>query len=228
MALGVALPVLVLSQAMPLVHAWRERLLIDEQVRFIETQLTTALIGSLQHAMLSNDRAMMSDTLKHMVSADGIQRIRVLNLAGEVAVDASLADANAVKTTVDGGCIACHARAADRRGTAMTLSMSGGVMRFVSPIDNQPACAACHDPVAPHLGVLLTEVSTGITWASLMSILGKDGAPAMLPRGEKANPTNSREIATLTVSTNRCVIALLTFPSRALKRSSVVVPQNHE
>jgi signal transduction histidine kinase len=178
MALGVALPVLVLSQAIPFVHAWRERQLIDEQVRFIETQLTSALTGSLQHAMLSNDRAMMSDTVQRMVSADGIQRIRILNLAGEVAVDSAPAAANAAP--IDGGCAACHARPATPGETALTLSMSDGVMRFVSPIDNQPACAACHDPAAPHLGVLLTEVSTQALDAHLASDLASDFLLALL------------------------------------------------
>ena len=102
MALGVALPVLVLSQAMPLVHAWRERQLIDEQNRFIETQLSTALNGSIRQAMQQNDRAMLADVLASITSDDGIQRVRVLNLDGQVIGDShrtSMATTNLVATT---------------------------------------------------------------------------------------------------------------------------------
>ncbi len=177
MALGVALPMLVLSQAMPVVHAWRERLLIDEQARFVETQLTGALSGSLQQALLSNDRAMMTSILKHVVSADGIQRVRLLNLAGEVTVDSSPGGSG---QPAEGGCDECHARPPDQRQTALTLSTTGSVMRFVAPIRNRPACAACHDPVAPHLGVLLTEVSTLTLDEHLASDLASDFVLALL------------------------------------------------
>jgi len=180
MALGVALPVLVLSQAIPLVHAWRERQLLQEQVRFVEAQLTAALTGSLQHAMLSNDRAMMTDVVKHVVSADGIQRVRILNQTGEVAVDSTQAGAGSGDVAVAGGCDECHARPPDQRDAALTLSMSDGVMRFVSPIRNLPACAACHDPAAPHLGILLTEVSTRTLDEPLASDLASDFVLALL------------------------------------------------
>ncbi|MBI5566796.1 MAG: sensor histidine kinase [Chloroflexi bacterium] len=179
MALGVALPMLVLSQAMPVVHAWRERLLIDEQTRFIEAQLTAALTGSLHHAMLTNDRALMVDVLEHVISADGIQRVRILNLAGIASVDSNRAEST-VGLAVGGGCDECHARPAVQRDAALTLSASNNVMRFVSPIRNQPDCAACHDPAAPHLGVLLTEVSTRTLDEHLASDLVSDFALALL------------------------------------------------
>ncbi|HZY42911.1 MAG TPA: HAMP domain-containing protein, partial [Anaerolineae bacterium] len=183
MALGVALPVLVLSQAMPLVHAWRERLLIDEQVRFIETQLTAALAGSLQYAMQLNDRVMLSDMLAQVTSDDGIQRVRILNLDGKVTADSRPAAAGPaatepILTRAEVGCTACHAR--QDSAAAMTLSMSDGTMRFVAPIVNRPACAACHDRAAPHLGVLLTEVSTRALDEHLQSDLAADFLLALL------------------------------------------------
>lgn len=180
LALGVALPMLVLSQAMPLVHAWRERLLIEEQVRFIETQLVAALSGSLQHAMLTNDRAMMTDILVHIVSPDGIQRVRILNMASEVAVDSSRPNVGVNGTTAEGGCDVCHAQAPTVHATALTLSMSDSVMRFVAPIGNQPVCAACHDSAAPHLGVMLAEVSTRTLDEHLASDLLSDFTLALL------------------------------------------------
>ena len=178
MALGVALPVLVLSQAMPLAHAWRERLLVDEQAHFIETQLSAALAGSLQYALQLNDRGMLSEMLAQMTRADGIQRIRLLNLAGRVTADSRPATSESILTRAEAGCPACHAR--PEAATVMTLSMTESAMRFVATIVNRPACAACHDAAAPHLGVLLTEVSTRTLDEHLQSDLVADFLLALL------------------------------------------------
>lgn len=179
MALGVALPMLLVSQAMPLVHAWRERLLIDEQARFVEIQLTSALTGSLQHAMLNNDRAMIAGMLEHIVTPNGIQRVRILNQSGQVAVDSSRVD-NSTGITLEAGCAECHARSPEHRAAILALSSEPGQMRFASIIGNAPACAACHDPATPHLGVLLTEVSTRALEEHLASDLASDFVLALL------------------------------------------------
>ena len=194
MALGVALPVLVLSQAMPLVHAWRERQLIDEQNHFIETQLSTALNGSIRQAMQRNDRAMLADVLASVTTEDGIQRVRVLNLDGQVIGDsrrASMAATNLVATTADRvklgaasagsetGCAECHALPADQR-SAMTLAATDGMLQFVAPIGNEAECRNCHADGAPHLGVLLTDVSTRALDEHLASDLTTDFTLALL------------------------------------------------
>ena len=42
----------------------------------------------------------------------------------------------------------------------MTLMATDGMLQFVAPIGNEAECRSCHADGAPHLGVLLTDVST--------------------------------------------------------------------
>lgn len=157
MAVGVVLPALLVSQMIPLVHAWRERLLVDEQIRVIETQLSRTLVGSITYAMQLNDRAMLATVLQHVTDADNIQRVRVTNFDSEVTADSQAADT--AKVRVDAGCDGCHQLPVGTRPAAMSVNSVDGMLRIATPIDPQPECMRCHTNATPHLGVLLADVS---------------------------------------------------------------------
>ncbi|MBI4771435.1 MAG: hypothetical protein HY784_13760 [Chloroflexi bacterium] len=73
-ALGVALPAFLAMSSLSLVHYLRERQLVQEQARLTAAQIGEAIIGSLQHAMLLNDRQMLSEVLDDLGRVNAIRK----------------------------------------------------------------------------------------------------------------------------------------------------------
>jgi signal transduction histidine kinase len=159
MAVGVALPVFILSQLIAVAHGWREQALIDEQTRFIQSQIGATLVGAVEHAMLSNDRVMLDGILRQVTSERGVQRVQIVSVDGEVRFDSLNSGVQSIARREPAGCDECHRLPPGARPLVTMLSNEAGVLRIAVPIANKPECAGCHSTSARHLGVLLADVS---------------------------------------------------------------------
>jgi hypothetical protein len=86
-ALGVALPVLLAMASLAMAVYFRERQLLEDQLKVSITQLGQALTGSLRHAMLADDRALMAEILRDVAAMQSIRRVQILDARGVIRVD---------------------------------------------------------------------------------------------------------------------------------------------
>lgn len=156
-AVGVALPVLVLTQTISMAHAWRERALIDQQLAFLQEQVAGTLVGALEHAMIANDGAMMTQVLQQVTETGDIKRVQVLDLNGAVRADSTSSPTPANLAEV--ACSTCHVQPGAALARVTQLAMQDGILRLAAPIPNQAACDDCHPAQAAHLGLLIADVS---------------------------------------------------------------------
>ena len=158
MALGVALPVMLALSSLSLAHYWRERNLLESQVRMTATQLGQILTGSLRHAMLNNDNQMLAEALADVGGMDTIDRVRIVDSKGMVRVDSASSDVGVQQFTDRPGCSECHINPPATRPRTVLLSTASGILRIATPIDNEQACSGCHAETEKHLGVVLADV----------------------------------------------------------------------
>lgn len=158
-ALGVALPIFLALLALSFTHYQRERQLIEDQIQYASLQLGEVTLGSLQHAMLENDAAHMSEVIEDVTDMPNVERVQVLDVIGRVASDSLNQDVGIIRHVEDVGCQECHVQTQDLRPRTILLSTPDDTLRITTPIENAAECGTCHANEAGHLGVLLLDVS---------------------------------------------------------------------
>lgn len=164
LALGVGLPVFLILASLSLVHYWRERQLLQEQARLTAVQFGHVITASLRQSMLSGDSSQWSTVLTDIGSMPAVQRVQIVKLEGQVVTDSGTGAVDQVQHVVEPGCTACHRVAADRRPETLVTSIPGPALRVAMPINNEPACAACHTSADLHLGILLVDMPLHVLW----------------------------------------------------------------
>jgi signal transduction histidine kinase len=175
-ALGIGLPILLALSALSLVHYWRERHLLADQARLSAIQFGRVITGSLRHSMMANDPVTLTEVLNDIGARETIERAQIVNLAGQVVIDSDPdQDGDAYgQHVVEPGCMACHRLPPEARPDTMVLSTDVNVMRVAVPINNEPACAACHPTQDIHLGILMVDVPMNIVWPHVVRDLQTD------------------------------------------------------
>lgn len=172
-ALGVALPVLLLLITLSWIHYTRERSLLEQHTRLSASQIGEATLGSLRHVMLEKDETHMGQILQDVGQMENIQRLMLIDLDGQVASDSLASGDQQQFDTTDLGCQECHQLAPEAREHATILESQPTILRISTPIDNEPACQACH-AATNYLGMLLIDVSLVDTRARLLRDLTVD------------------------------------------------------
>jgi signal transduction histidine kinase len=158
-ALGVALPTLLVLISLSLVHSLYRQDIMEDQLRLTALQLGEVMLGSLRHAMLVNDGRGISQTMADIGRMATAQQVQIIGLDDRVVADSGLGTVGMIRRLDDPGCVECHQFPAGSRPRTTRLSTSAGVLRISTPIQNEPECSACHKQQGRHLGVLLTDVS---------------------------------------------------------------------
>lgn len=174
-ALGIALPLLLLLIALSWIHYTRERNLLEQQTFLTATQIGEATLGSLRHALIEQDDTSLNIILRDIGHAEDIQRIFLVGLNGEVFGDSAEKQGALQFQQTDLGCFECHANPPQRRTQTTILQTQASTLRISTPIDNEPDCQSCHE-ASIHLGMLLIDVSMVETQARLISDLMTDVA----------------------------------------------------
>jgi signal transduction histidine kinase len=158
-ALGVALPILVVLASLSFMRYRRERQLLEDQLRLTVLQLGEVMVGSLRHAMLTNDSEMLAQAVSDVGGMETIRQVQIIGLSGRVRADSHNEQVGTIWKPDDPGCIECHQFPAGARPRTTRFSALGGVLRISTPIPNESACAGCHAQENSHLGVLLADMS---------------------------------------------------------------------
>src|SRR5512142_1338805 len=81
---GIALPLLVILSAFSYLQYIRERDLLLSNLDAATTNLGNVIVGSLEHAMLSQDLLEIQGIVKDIAKQQGIRDVFLMNLRGEV------------------------------------------------------------------------------------------------------------------------------------------------
>ncbi len=179
-ALGVALPVLLVLSSLSLTHYNNERRLLEDQMQLTALQLGELMLSSLRHAMLVNDQERIDQVLADVGRMQSVRGVEIINLDGIVKAASSSQDVGGVRQRADRGCSECHALPKRAMPRTVRLSSGAGLLRIATPIGNEPACASCHPQAQAHLGMLLIDVSMVEIEQHVLNNLGLDLAISAL------------------------------------------------
>jgi two-component system NtrC family sensor kinase len=129
-------------------------------------QLSDAVRSSTEYDMMLNQRERIHQTIKRLGSQPSIERIRIMNKAGEVIYSSDEREIGQMVDKKAESCYACHSAGQplerlemkDRTRVFRVHPESGRTLGVINPIYNTPSCskAACHahPPSQVVLGVL--------------------------------------------------------------------------
>lgn len=179
-AVGVALPLLVILIALSEVIYLRGKAVMEEQVAAGVEDLGEITLGGLQHAMQTNQPDQLLSIMTDLREMQNVQRVEIVGLNGVVAAAGDPADVGKTRSQKDMGCAVCHDVPAANRPITARLEESPGVLRISAPIVNSPDCATCHGSQPQHLGMLLIDFSVGDVESRLLGDLRLDLGASVL------------------------------------------------
>ena len=185
---GVVLTVLVAIA----LFAWfniqsQSRSLLAEVERHA-SQLSEAVKADTESDMLRNDRERIHESIRRIGQQDSIDRIRILNKAGEIIYSSEAAEIGTMVDKNAEACYRCHSAGAplehlesqERTRVFQPLPDSPRLLGIINPIYNAPSCssAPCHAHAEDQtvLGVLdvtipLTDVDRNIRRSQMAAVI---------------------------------------------------------
>jgi signal transduction histidine kinase len=121
------------------------------------------MLGSLNHAMMMNDKGMLSSVLSEIRNNSSIEEVSIV--ASDATVYTST-DSSKIGSKLDlkeAGCVECHQYPNAERPRVMHLRLDRDFLRVTTSIPNAPQCQKCHSSSEDHLGVFLIDLSTADT-----------------------------------------------------------------
>jgi two-component system, NtrC family, sensor kinase len=125
------------------------------------------IVRSTRYEMLNNDRQALYDTIRELGAEPGMQRIRIYNKDGRIALSTEQSETGNVIDKRSEGCVQCHAGATPLVDPAKPgrefIENGHRVLGVMRAIYNSPDCsnAACHahPPSQRTLGVIDAQIS---------------------------------------------------------------------
>jgi signal transduction histidine kinase len=159
--LGIVVPmVLMLSGFIALEYTSHRNVLL-ENLSGLAAYNGRLITESLQHAMLTSDFAEVQRILDTAAKNENFRVVYLLDTSGRVIFSPNQEGAGIRLDNRDRTCQPCHNLPPAERPSGIVATLGDGqtVFRSMQPIENSPACSACHDPQDRLVGLLLTDIS---------------------------------------------------------------------
>jgi two-component system NtrC family sensor kinase len=136
-------------------------------------RITDVIQRSTHYEMLRNDRQALYNVIQELGSEPGIRRIRIFNNEGRISFSTEAAEVNRVVDKRAEACYGCHAQSAplvklNRPDRARIFTGKGErLLGVIRPIENAPACTACHPAGQRVLGVIDANLSLALVDAQM-------------------------------------------------------------
>lgn len=198
---GIALPLLVILGTFSYLQYTRQRELLLANLDRSTTNLGSVIVGSLQHAMLSQDLPEIQGIMDNIGKQEEIRTIFLMNKSGEVRFAPQGQEVGRRFTFGEPGCAECHASSAGQHSVSIIFTTAQGerVFRNCKVIDNKPECQRCHGTQDRINGVLIADVSMRSVDESLAADLRTNilwSAAAILSTILSVNALMSRMVVT--------------------------------
>src|SRR5579871_535861 len=137
----------------------------EEMVVQSAERITDVIQRSTRYEMLHNDRQALYNIIQELGSEPGIRRIRIFNKEGRITFSTDTHEVNRVVDKRAEACYGCHAQSAplvklNRPDRARIFNGEGErLLGVIRPIENSPACGACHPAGKQVLGVIDANLS---------------------------------------------------------------------
>jgi len=127
----------------------------------LASQTSQVIENSVLHDMLSRNLAGLQNTLDAIGEGDMIRAVYLMDTSGRIVFAPEGEGVGTVLSNRDPTCRPCHRLLPVERpnSVVVTLDQDQRVFRSMNPIENRPACQACHNPEERLLGLLLTDIS---------------------------------------------------------------------
>jgi signal transduction histidine kinase len=158
--LAFILPMVLTLSLISYIHTTRERAELENLAKANAVQLADIMLGSLRHAMMSNNNEMIASILNEIGKDPAIENVWLIASDATVFTSADPSKVGLKLELKNAGCVECHQYPAAERPRAMHLWMDNSFLRVSAPIPNAPECHACHPSSQTHLGVFLIDLST--------------------------------------------------------------------
>lgn len=141
-----------------LIYNFQSQQLI-ETAQSTSAGLSTIIETSLEHALLTNDRAMATDMIQAFATQKTVERLRIINNRGEVAVSSIASETGMRYDRSEPVCQMCHSGAdiPGQRTTIYTNEKNERAFLDVNVLYNREECQGCHAPNERVLGLLMVE-----------------------------------------------------------------------
>ncbi len=158
---GIALPLLLILSAFSYLQYIQQRDLLLSNLDRTTSNLGGVIVGSLQHAMLSQDLPEIQGIMENIGQQQGIRDVFLLNRRDEIRFSSRPDVIGTRLTRSDAGCVECHGVDVTQHAFSITFVNGQGerIFRNCKPIGNQAACQACHSSADSYNGVLVTDLS---------------------------------------------------------------------
>ena len=183
---GVLLALLIILSALAYVRHWTYQRLLVESLHATAENAGETIETTLQHAMFTHDRSMVSRIVNEMGRRPDVRNVFLLNKPGEVIISTAPDTVGQTFDIEDETCQACHRYEAVSRNENVVLELEqGNVFRNVNAIENAVECIGCHNSSEPFLGVLisdfdLTSIEQSLAVDSRRNLLWSVGATALV------------------------------------------------
>ncbi len=159
--IGIILPLILTLGLFSYLQYTRYRELELSLLEQSATNLGQMVEGSLRHAMVEQDVAAVQQIVDDVAEKGGIEFIFLMNTQREVRYAPYREGVGTRWSLSEPGCQDCHSLdKPDQQHSAVVISASGKrVLRNCNPVENEPACSACHNPEIPLTGVIITDLS---------------------------------------------------------------------
>lgn len=161
-SLGVVVPLLVILGIFTSLEYQHLRSVLLNQLSLIAAQAGQIVEDNLRVQMLKNDFTAIQQTLDSIGESGGFQSVSLLNTQGEVIFAPAGKNVGKLLNKSLTGCQSCHTLPPSERLKSIVTTTEDGtaVFRSMKPIENEPACANCHEPNQRLIGLLLIDIST--------------------------------------------------------------------
>jgi HAMP domain-containing protein len=128
------------------------------------TDLGQSINSRLEDRMMEQKPHAIRADLVQLASHSSVNRIMLLDLAGQVKASSDNSSVGMGFTKQDETCVACHEQTRDVRNSAIVVqSGTSKVLRAMSVVENKPQCVTCHQQTGPVLGLLMIDLSMAAT-----------------------------------------------------------------
>jgi PAS domain S-box-containing protein len=117
---------------------------------------------ALEHQMLENDRALISEMVMGFGRRSDIESLEILDHRGRVWYSSDPGAVGEIQSRDSQACQGCHQFPVPERASGRVIEVEDqSLLRVVVPLENREACHPCHDPAQGINGLLILDSDVG-------------------------------------------------------------------